>query len=156
MPRNTANGLFTKPPGLNGKQMLVTIRRTQKKSLGLDMAPLIDMVFLLLIFFMLSAHFIEETGISLELPQSKVAGASRPIPLTVSIDKQGRVFVDEVEVGLRDLRQALQMRLTETGRKEVVVKSDRDCRVQILVSVMDEIRLAGARGLLLSAEEKDR
>ncbi|MDD5451200.1 MAG: biopolymer transporter ExbD [Desulfovibrionales bacterium] len=136
--------------------MLVTIRRTQKKSLGLDMAPLIDMVFLLLIFFMLSAHFIEETGISLELPRSKVAGASRPIPLTVSIDRQGRVFVDEIEVGLRDLRQALQMRLAETGRKEVVVKSDRDCRVQTLVSVMDEIRLAGARGLLLSAEEKDR
>jgi len=120
------------------------------------MAPLIDMVFLLLIFFMLSAHFIEETGISLELPQSKVAGASRPIPLTVSIDRQGRVFVDEVEVGLRDLRQTLQMRLAETSRKEVVVKSDRDCRVQTLVSVMDEIRLAGARGLLLSAEGKDR
>lgn len=136
--------------------MLVNIRRTQKKSLGLDMAPLIDMVFLLLIFFMLSAHFIEETGISLELPQSKVAGASRPTPLTVSIDRQGRVFVDEVEVGLRDLRQALQMRLAETSRKEVVVKSDRDCRVQTLVSVMDEIRLAGARGLLLSAEGKDR
>jgi biopolymer transport protein ExbD len=136
--------------------MLVNIRRTQKKSLGLDMTPLIDMVFLLLIFFMLSAHFIEETGISLELPHSKVAGASRPIPLAVSIDKQGRVFVDEVEVGLRDLRQVLQMRLAETSRKEVVVKSDRDCRVQTLVSVMDEIRLAGARGLLLSAEEKDR
>ncbi|TSA11410.1 MAG: biopolymer transporter ExbD [Deltaproteobacteria bacterium] len=136
--------------------MLVSIRRSKKKSLGLDMAPLIDMVFLLLIFFMLSAHFIEETGISLELPQSKVAGASRPTPLTVSIDRQGRVFVDEVEVGLRDLRQALQMRLAETSRKEVVVKSDRDCLVQILVSVMDEIRLAGARGLLLSAEGKDR
>ncbi|MDP3028435.1 MAG: biopolymer transporter ExbD [Deltaproteobacteria bacterium] len=136
--------------------MLVSIRRSKKKSLGLDMAPLIDMVFLLLIFFMLSAHFIEETGISLELPQSKVAGTSRPTPLTVSIDRQGRVFVDEVEVGLRDLRQALQTRLAETSKKEVVVKSDRDCRVQTLVSVMDEIRLAGARGLLLSAEEKDR
>jgi biopolymer transport protein ExbD len=48
------------------------------------------------------------------------------------------------------------MRLAETSRKEVVVKSDRDCRVQTLVSVMDEIRLAGARGLLLSAEGKDR
>jgi biopolymer transport protein ExbD len=59
--------------------------------------------------------------------------------------------VGEVEVGLRDLRQALRMRLAHTSAREVVVKSDRDCRVQTLISVMDEIRLAGAKGVLLSA-----
>lgn len=136
--------------------MLVSIRRSKKKSLGLDMAPLIDMVFLLLIFFMLTAHFVEETGIKLELPESKAAGASRPQAVAVSIDKEGQVFVDQVRVGLENLRQALQMRLAHTSTKEVLVKSDRDCRVQTLISVMDEIRLAGAKGVLLSAEEKER
>lgn len=120
------------------------------------MAPLIDMVFLLLIFFMLTAHFVEETGIKLELPESKAAGASRPQPVAVSIDKEGQVFVDQVRVGLENLRQALQLRLAHTSTREVVVKSDRDCRVQTLISVMDEIRLAGAKGVLLSAEEKER
>jgi biopolymer transport protein ExbD len=136
--------------------MLVSIHRPKKTVRGLDMAPLIDMVFLLLIFFMLTAHFMEETGIRLELPRSKVAGQAKPLPVVVSIDKQGQVFVGEVEVGLRDLRQALRMRLAHTSAREVVVKSDRDCRVQTLVSVMDEVRLAGAKGVLLSAEGKDR
>lgn len=115
------------------------------------MAPLIDMVFLLLIFFMLTAHFMEETGIKLELPHSKVAGQSRPRPVVVLINAEGQIFVDHTKVGQEDLRKVLYIRLADTKEKEVIVKSDRNCRVQTLVSVMDEVRLAGAKGVLLSA-----
>lgn len=136
--------------------MLVSIRRSKKKSLGLDMAPLIDMVFLLLIFFMLTAHFIEETGIKLELPQSKVAGQARPRPVVVLINAEGQIFVDQAKVGREDLRKLLHMRLADTKEKEVIVKSDRNCRVQTLVSVMDEVRLAGAKAMLLSASTTEK
>ncbi len=122
----------------------------------MNIAPLIDVVLLLIIFFMLTSHFIEETGIDLMLPTSKTAVSKEASPIVVSIVKKGNIFLNERSISIERLSFRLIPILGKREKKEVIVKVDRDCRVQILVSVMDEIRKAGAKAIVLSAERDER
>jgi len=122
----------------------------------LNIAPLVDVVLLLIIFFMLTSHFIEETGIDLMLPTSKTAVSKEASPIVVSIVKEGNVFLNERPISIEKLSFQLMPLLGEREKKEVMVKVDKECRVQILVSVMDEIRKAGAKAIVLSAEKDER
>lgn len=127
-----------------------------RRGLTFNIAPLIDVVLLLIIFFMLTSHFIEETGIDLVLPTSKVAVPQQTSPIVISIVKGGDVFLNERPVSIKRLSFQLLPLLGKMKKKQVMVKVDRDCRVQALVSVMDEIRKAGAKAVVLSAERDER
>lgn len=127
-----------------------------KRDLTLNIAPLVDVVLLLIIFFMLTSHFIEEAGIDLMLPTSKTAVSQEVLPTVVSITREGNVFLNERPISIKGLSFHLMPILGKEKKKEVMVKVDRDCRVQILVSVMDEIRKAGAKAVVLSAQRDER
>lgn len=127
-----------------------------KRGLTLNIAPLVDVVLLLIIFFMLTSHFIEEEGIDLMLPTSKTAVQKAASPIVVSITGEGNVFLNERPISIKSLSFRLIPILGKEEKKEVMVKVDRDCRVQILVSVMDEIRKAGAKAVVLSAQRDER
>ncbi len=127
-----------------------------KRGLTLNIAPLVDVVLLLIIFFMLTSHFIEEEGIDLTLPTSNTAVQKAASPIVVSITGEGNVFLNERPISIKSLSFHLIPILGKEEKKEVMVKVDRDCRVQILVSVMDEIRKAGAKAVVLSAQRDER
>ena len=127
-----------------------------KRNLTLNIAPLIDVVLLLIIFFMLTSHFIEEAGINLTLPTSKTATPQEISHIVVSITKDEKIFLNDRPVSIEKLSSYLEPLIGKREKKEVVVKVDRDCRVQVLVSTMDEIRRAGAKAIVLSAERDER
>ncbi len=127
-----------------------------KRGLTLNIAPLVDVVLLLIIFFMLTSHFIEEEGIDLTLPTSNTAVQKAASPIVVSITGEGNVFLNKRPISIKSLSFRLIPILGKEEKKEVMVKVDRDCRVQILVSVMDEIRKAGAKAVVLSAQRDER
>ncbi|VAX27875.1 Biopolymer transport protein ExbD/TolR [hydrothermal vent metagenome] len=115
----------------------------------LDMAPLIDVVFLLLIFFMLTSTFFVPEAIDLSLPQSKSAVVSDSPSITLTLDHLGVLNLNGDRVALKDLRVALAPLLKTDGSLAVALKSDARTAVQQLIEVMDEVRAAGGNNIAL-------
>ncbi len=120
--------------------------RPKRASAGLDLAPLIDCMFLLLIFFMLSSSFMNP-ALKLKLPAASTRQMPESEPVVLSIDDAGQIFLNRERVPLDNLRDALGARLQRAARKQVSFQGDQNMRYQLFVQVMDIARQAGAEQL---------
>ena len=120
----------------------------------LDIAPLIDVVFLLLVFFMLTSTFLVPEAIELELPESASAGTTEVTPITVSLDGRGRLALNGEPVEPENLRPALAALLEQHPDSAITLKSDAHTELQPLLRVMDEIRAAGGASIGLATTRK--
>jgi biopolymer transport protein ExbD len=128
--------------------------RPKRVAMGLDMAPLIDCVFQLLIFFMLSSTFVNP-ALKLALPRATSAEKPDADQIVVSIDRDGKIFVNTDEIPLENLKAALQQRLAKVERKQVNFRGDRAMRYELFVRVMDIAKEAGAVQLNLVHETSE-
>jgi biopolymer transport protein ExbD len=124
-------------------------RHYQVTSGRLDMAPLVDVVLNLLVYFMLTSSFLMQPGLQIKLPEAKTTEPAVPVPLIISIAADARIFIDEAEVGLADL-PGLIARRTRGKPFEILVKGDEQARHGLVVKVMDIARLAGASRLVIA------
>lgn len=120
----------------------------------LDIAPLIDIVFLLLVFFMLTSTFMVPEAIELELPDSKTASATDATPVVVLVDKAGQLALNGENIKLEKLKQKLKPLLVAGDETAIILKSDARTEVQVLIIVMDEIREAGGTNISLATLQK--
>ena len=110
----------------------------------IDISPLIDVVFILLIFFMVSTTFVKDAALDIERPG---AGSASPAPaqtLRVAIDQQGQVYVDNVPVRPWMIQSRVREVLKTSGNDTVLVVTDRRVASEKLIDVVDQCRLAGA------------
>lgn len=120
--------------------------RPKRASLSLDLAPLIDIVFQLLIFFMLTSTFLNP-ALKLTLPTASSREKIDPEQLVVSMDRGGNIYVNFDKVEMHDLKDVLQARLAIMKSKAVNFRGDQNLRYQEFVKVMDIAKQAGARQL---------
>lgn len=117
----------------------------------ITIAPLIDCVFLLLIFFAVTISFSRETGLKLNKPEAKTASFLKKEDIVISISKQGRIYLWEKEIDLTQLQPKLSAELKKNPSGAVVIVSDKGVLCGLLVDVLDECKLAGAKRLSLAA-----
>lgn len=128
--------------------------KREEISLGISIAPLIDIVFLLLIFFMLTSHFEVTSGVDITLPSTSEKGSNQSADnLIVAIDKTGTCYLKDEKVTLRDLYLSLKGS-TVQKRINVVLQADRDVRHGYVVRVMDLAKRAGVSSIIISAQWK--
>ncbi len=118
------------------------------KSTGLNLTPLIDIVFLLLVFFLLTTQFIEEDGIGVKLPSSNSVTTRDRDEIAIAITKKGDLFVKGQRLPLTGLTAKLEEVLG--ADTTVVVRGDREVALQTLVSVMEKAKEAGAARLVVA------
>ena len=126
--------------------------RPKRISLGLDMAPLIDIVFLLLIFFMLSSSFLNP-ALKLDLPQAVKHDVNEPQQVVVSIDRAGKIFINTIETSMNQFKTRLETKLAGDSKKSIHLRGDKDMPYRFFVQVMDLARQAGARQINIVHEE---
>ena len=134
--------------------MKINLRNTKKARI--EMLPLIDMVFLLLVFFiygMLSMAV--HRGLPVMLPVSSTAPIEKDLVLSVTVRSDGNVFLDKKEVALEELSSLLAERGGENRERGVLLFADRDLPYQRLFRVLDQIRKAGLTRVSLQAEAED-
>jgi biopolymer transport protein ExbD len=124
--------------------------RRDRRGASVDMAPLIDMVFILLIFFMVSTTFVRESGVEITRPQSALAQSVDPGFVPVAIDKRGSVHIGGRLIPADSIRDVANT-LRETNRTRIVIQADRDVPTHILLKVLDTCRLAGAKQVDVAA-----
>jgi biopolymer transport protein ExbD len=136
--------------------MLVHPRKRPRYTPQAPLTALIDIVFLLLIYFLLTTNFLAEEGIQVNLPRATSAAPRELEEMTVLVDSDGAVHVGGHPVALGELFRAVQERLASDPETVVVVKADRSLVLDRVVQVMDVIKAAGAPRLRLATERAQR
>jgi biopolymer transport protein ExbD len=124
-------------------------RLDQERAPGIDMAPLIDMVFILLIFFIVTTAFVNETGVDVNKPEAVSAQRIENDLILIAITPAGDVWYDRNNIGVAGVRSTVQALLLSEERP-VVIQADRLVTTDLLVRVMDEAKLGGAKSLSIS------
>lgn len=126
--------------------------RSKKIKNHLDISPLIDIVFLLLIFFILTSNFIMQPGIKITLPTAKSARPQEKQKIIVFISENNDLFLNEKDVSISALEGVLESELKEAGSKIVVLKADGNINLGLAIRVMDIAKEAGAEDVIIATE----
>ncbi len=126
-------------------------RRPSKPNVGINIAPLVDVVFLLVIFFAVSTTFLETACLKLELPSSSSSAERESESLTVQLTADGQLAFEGELMEASALRERLAGALEASERKIVILRADTHAEHGEVVKVMDLIREAGAEGLTVDA-----
>jgi len=126
-------------------------RRAAKKTLELNIAPLIDMVFILLIFFLVTTSFVKETGVDISRPTASTAVAKNKATILIGITRDNTIHLDRREMDVRAVRSGVERAMAENPEAGVVIVADQESRTGLVISVMDACKLAGAQNVALAA-----
>lgn len=118
---------------------------------GIELSPLIDVVFILLIFFIVTTVFIRETGVEVQKPESVANEELSNELILIAITADGDVVHDQTNIGVAGVRSTVAMLLRSQDRP-VVIQADRRVTMDLLVQVIDEVKLAGAAEINLATE----
>ena len=132
------------------RNLLVNIQPEPEES-SVDITPMLDVVFIMLIFFVVTATFIKESGIDVDKPEAATAVVQEKASILVAIDAQDRVWINRRETDIRALRSIIERLLAENPKGTLVIQADRDSRNNTLVQVMDASRRAGVYDIALAA-----
>jgi biopolymer transport protein ExbD len=119
----------------------------------INISPLVDMVFLLLIFFIVTTVFVEETGVEVQKPKAASAQNLEKKSILLALTSDGQIVYGGREVRLSGLR-GLISRLLRDQEMPVIILADEQSRSGVLVDVIDECKLAGAKQVSIAAERE--
>ena len=126
--------------------------KREEISLGISIAPLIDIVFLLLIFFMVTSHFEIMSNIDIKLPDISQRGSDQLIDsMIVAIDKTGNYYIKKEKMDLKDIYLRLKEG-TEQKKINLILQADRDVKHGHVVRIMDLAKKAGVTSIIISAQ----
>ncbi len=117
---------------------------------GIDMSPLIDCVFILLIFFIVTTVFVEETGVEVNKPLAASASNLEKTSLLIAITDTGQVFAGGSEIGVAGVRPLVKRALLKDSTTPVILQTDMDSKAGAFMRVLDEVNLAGAKKVSMS------
>lgn len=117
----------------------------------INISPLIDMVFILLIFFIVTTVFVEETGVEVDKPQASSAIALEKQSILIAVTPENKVIYGGQEIGVSGVRSVVR-RLTRDDDSPVILQADKAVAVDMIVRIIDEAKLGGAKKVSLSTD----
>lgn len=118
----------------------------------INMTPMLDVVFIMLIFFIVTTSFVKESGVSVNRPTAASAKVVQKGNIIVAIKPDGEIWIDKRPIDLRAVKANIQRLFAQNPQSSVVIVSDKEAKTGILVKVMDRIRQAGVRNVSIAAE----
>ena len=118
-------------------------QRLEESHNNIDLSPLLDVVFILLIFFIVTSVFVKETGVEVEKPQAVSAQRLENTVIMLAITRKGDVVYDNTSIGVAGVRNTIEQ-LLQVRDRAVVIQADKQVMTELLVEVIDEAKLAGA------------
>ncbi len=130
-------------------------KRFKRKGVDIPFTPLIDIVFLLLIYFLLTSHFVEQQTLKVKLPETSLHGrALQQEILTITITKEGEFFINQRKVPTFHLKEELKKITKEKVISQVHLEADREAKVQWLIKAMEAAKEAGLKNILVKTLRK--
>ena len=126
---------------------------TEDEESSIDITPMLDVVFIMLIFFIVTATFIKESGIDIDKPSAATAVVQEKASILVAIDADNNVWINRRQVDLRSVRSIVERLHAENPKGTLVIQADKESKNDTLVQVMDASRRAGVYNIALAANE---
>jgi len=126
----------------------------QKGNSEINITPMIDIVFILLIFFLVTTSFVKETGVDVNRPSAQSAERQEQGNILVAITDSGEIWIENHLVDIRAVRANIERIMAESPEAAVIVTADKESRTGLLVEVVDQARLAGIANVSIAAIQK--
>jgi biopolymer transport protein ExbD len=118
---------------------------------GIDLAPMLDFVLNLLIFFIITTSFVREAGITVLKPEARTAVHDENANILIAVRANGEIWMDRRQVDLREVRSIVERLHIERPEDTVIVSADKGAKAGLLAQVMDEVALGGIREVGIGA-----
>jgi biopolymer transport protein ExbD len=119
----------------------------------IDMTPMLDVVFILLIFFIVTASFVKEAGIDVNRPEAATAVKKERANILVAISDKGDIWINKRKVDIRSVQANIERLKAENPQGTVVIQADKKSTTDTLIKVMDSARAAGVYDVSIAAQE---
>lgn len=119
----------------------------------INITPMLDVVFIMLIFFIVTTSFVKETGVDISRPSSSQAKTVKKGNILVAIKEDGKIWINKQEVDISAVRSRVEKMHAENPEANAVIIADRGSRTGDLVQVMDQIKSAGVPSISVAAEK---
>jgi len=120
---------------------------------GIDLTPMLDVTFIMLIFFIVTTSFVKEAGLEVSRPSAKSAKKKESASIFVAIGSNDEIWVDKRQVDVRSVRANIERLHAESPEGSVIIQADQGAKTGTLVKVMDQIKLAGVQDISIAAKE---
>jgi biopolymer transport protein ExbD len=130
---------------------LIRRRFKQENENEVDLTPMIDIVFIMLIFFIVTTSFVKESGVDVNRPTASTAEKKSKGNILIAIRPNGDIWIDKREIEIRAVKANVQRLIAKSPQSSVIIQSDTDAKTGVLVRVMDQIRLAGVENISIAA-----
>lgn len=118
----------------------------------IDLTPMLDVVFIMLIFFIVTSTFVKEAGVDVSRPNAETAVVAKSNAIQIGITANNQIFMDKRLVDKRAVRANVERGLAENPGASVIIVADSDSKTETLIEVMDQARMAGAESVSVAAE----
>lgn len=132
---------------------LIEQKIEESKNQEIDLAPLLDVVFILLIFFIVTTVFVKETGVEVDKPSAVSSQQLQKSVLMLAITDAGQVMYAGTNIGVAGVRATL-MQASRTKARPLVIQADKRVPTELLVKVIDQAKLAGVENISLATQVK--
>ncbi len=130
------------------------IFKKKEEESGIDLTPMLDVVFIMLIFFIVTTSFVKESGIDVSRPSAKTAKKKQRATILVAISQSGEIWIQKRKIDIRSVQANIERLHAESPEGTVVIQADKRAETGLLVDVMDQVRLAGVKSIAVSAKAK--
>jgi biopolymer transport protein ExbD len=120
----------------------------------INIGPLIDIVFILLIFFVVTTNFTQQTGLDVSKPQAKSAGSLGQKVVLIGISREGNIHAFGRQIALENVKTLISQEVSKRPEMSVVIVADNDAAIGTAVNVMDQCALAGVQKVSIAAEKE--
>jgi len=120
----------------------------------IDITPMLDVVFIMLIFFIVTSTFIKESGIDVNRPQAATAVKKAKANILIAINADNEIWIDRRQVDIRSVRPNIERLHAENPQGSVVIQADKESKTDTLIQVMDASRQAGVYNVSIAAQEQ--
>ncbi|HUH58126.1 MAG TPA: biopolymer transporter ExbD [Pseudomonadales bacterium] len=126
--------------------------RTEAEGNDIDITPMLDIVFIMLIFFIVTTSFVKESGVTVNRPSAQTAEEKKGSNILVAIRANGEIWIDRRAIDVRAVRPNIERMKAENPEGAVIIQADEFSPAGMVVKVMDQVRLAGITNISISAE----
>jgi len=129
--------------------------KNKDSSGGIDIAPMLDMVFILLIFFVVTSSFVRETGVDVNKPKASSAEELARESILIGLSREGTIHINEGQVDLRTLKTILQQMVAEKPDRAAIIVADREAPGGKIVDILDQCNLARVKKVSIAASKEN-
>jgi biopolymer transport protein ExbD len=131
----------------------MTRRHARTEEAEINITPMLDIVFIMLIFFIVTTSFTKETGATIIKPEAAQAVALQNGTILIGVRPNGDIWMAKRQIELPEVRQMVERAKAENPEGSVVIVADKGSRIGTVARVMDQVKLAGVKGIAISAEQ---